>query len=67
LYGADAGLKPVRLRRLSLVCLIETLQLWWDRSEQRQHLARLDHRMLRDIGVSHVDAYRESRKWFWQD
>jgi uncharacterized protein YjiS (DUF1127 family) len=67
LYSTDARLKPVSLRRSSLLRLIETLQFWWDRSEQRRHLARLDDRMLRDIGVSHAEAHRESQKWFWQD
>ena len=67
LYHADVRLKPGWLRRASPLRLVEMLQLWWDRSEQRRQLARLDDRMLRDIGVSHTDAYRESRKWFWQD
>lgn len=47
--------------------LVETVQLWWERSEQRRHLAQLDGRMLRDIGVSQAEAYQESQKWFWQD
>jgi uncharacterized protein YjiS (DUF1127 family) len=62
---------PVRLRagwlRFSPLRLAEIVQRWWERSEQRLELARLDDRMLRDIGVSRVDAYRESLKWFWQD
>ena len=67
LYGVDVRLKPSWLQRSSPLRLVETLQLWWERSDQRRCLARLDDRMLRDIGVSHSEAYRESRKWFWQD
>ena len=39
---------------------------WQERHEQRAHLAGMDERMLKDIGVSHVDAARESGKPFWQ-
>jgi uncharacterized protein YjiS (DUF1127 family) len=44
----------------------ETLTLWRDRARQRRHLARLDERLLRDIGIDRVDALRESRKPFWK-
>jgi uncharacterized protein YjiS (DUF1127 family) len=37
-----------------------------ERSRQRRQLARLDARMLRDIGVSRSAAFGETRKWFWQ-
>ncbi|MBO6717749.1 MAG: DUF1127 domain-containing protein [Rhizobiaceae bacterium] len=37
---------------------------WYDRWVQRQHLAELDDRMLRDIGISRAEAGRESRKLF---
>lgn len=67
LYAADVRLHAGGLRRLSPTRFVETVQLWWERSEQRSHLARLDDRMLRDIGVSHGEADRESEKWFWQD
>ena len=39
---------------------------WQERHEQRAHLAGMDERMLKDIGVTHVDAARESSKPFWQ-
>ena len=32
----------------------------------RAALARLNDRLLRDIGLSVLDADREIRKWFWQ-
>jgi uncharacterized protein YjiS (DUF1127 family) len=39
---------------------------WHERAEQRMHLAGMDERMLKDIGVSSVDAVRESSKPFWK-
>ncbi len=36
---------------------------WLDRQRQRQHLSRLDDRLLDDIGVSRDAAKAESRRW----
>ena len=36
---------------------------WLDRQRQRSHLARLDLRLLNDIGVSPRAAEEESRRW----
>jgi uncharacterized protein YjiS (DUF1127 family) len=38
---------------------------WQVRARQRNHLARLDDRMLRDVGLSRSDVEREWRKPFW--
>ena len=43
-----------------------TLVLWQDRARQRAHLASLDHRMLRDIGLSRADVAGEASKPFWR-
>jgi uncharacterized protein YjiS (DUF1127 family) len=48
------------------VDLPETLSLWQDRARQRRCLARLDDRLLRDIGIDRADALREIRKPFWE-
>jgi uncharacterized protein YjiS (DUF1127 family) len=40
--------------------------LWLARIRQRQALARLDDRLLRDIGVTRDQAKAESRKPFWR-
>ena len=37
------------------------------RQRQRTSLAQLDDRMLRDMGISRLEADRESRKPFWRD
>jgi len=39
---------------------------WIARSRQRQALAELDDHMLRDIGITRVEAARESGKPFWR-
>lgn len=42
------------------------IQLWINRHQQRKALQQLDERTLKDIGVSRVDALRESYKPFWK-
>ena len=46
--------------------LANRLAEWQERAEQRKHLAGMDERMLKDIGVNSVDAVRESSKPFWK-
>ena len=46
--------------------IIDTVLAWQDRAKGRAELRRLNDRMLRDIGISRVDAYRESSKPFWK-
>ena len=42
------------------------LLLWQRRWQQRQHLAELDAHLLRDIGVTPREAFREASKPFWR-
>jgi len=44
----------------------ETLSLWYERSRQRRQLARMDDRLLRDIGLDRASAMEEVSKPFWQ-
>ena len=46
--------------------LFGPLVLWQRRWQQRQHLAGLDAHLLRDIGVTPREAFREAGKPFWQ-
>lgn len=46
--------------------LVNQAVLWRDQTLGRRLLARLDDRMLRDIGLSRSDVERESAKFFWQ-
>jgi uncharacterized protein YjiS (DUF1127 family) len=56
---------PARLAEL-LSAAIETVLLWHERRCDRGHLASLDDRMLRDIGITQADVEREYRKPFWR-
>ena len=55
---------PAGLGRLFLASL-NHLQLWYERSRQRRYLARLDDRLLDDIGVDRSAAMEEVSKPFW--
>ena len=56
---AGPSLRPV----LSLVR--KMLQQWRRRRRERAELARLDDRMLRDIGITRGDVWQEINKPFW--
>lgn len=43
------------------------LNAWRVRHKTRVHLASLDDRTLRDIGLSRYDAYKEAEKPFWEE
>lgn len=40
--------------------------MWHDRARQRRHLAALDDRSLRDIGIDRASAHFEASKPFWR-
>lgn len=46
--------------------VIDTVTTWRQRAVTRHELARLDTRMLRDIGITHVDVELEAGKPFWR-
>ncbi len=46
--------------------LLETVRTWIERQRQRRELMSLDERLLKDIGVSRVDAEAEWRKPPWR-
>ena len=43
----------------------QTLLTWQRRVNERTRLAELDDRAYKDMGITRVDAWRESRKPFW--
>lgn len=47
--------------------LATKLGVWQRRWRERQELARLDERLLRDAGLSRYDALTEASKPFWRD
>jgi len=64
---ARMGLKPRRSFVLQgLVAVFELVSVWQDRRRQRLTLARLDDRMLHDIGLTYSDVDREISKPFWR-
>ena len=56
---------PPALGRFA-TALVEQLYAWQDRVQQRTHLAALEDHLLKDMGISRADAYRESAKPFWR-
>ena len=46
--------------------VLETLRKWRRRAHERAELAKLDDRMLKDIGLTRCDAEFLSNKWFWR-
>lgn len=66
--AGSAGSKSLwaigKIRRL-VVKILTMPVIWQERAEQRALLGELNERMLKDIGVTAAEAYRESRKPFW--
>ena len=50
----------------ALPALWETLVTWQERANQRGHLASLEGRLLKDMGISRADAESEAAKPFWR-
>ncbi len=53
-----------KVRRVTVKCL-KIIMVWQERAEQRHALSELNEQMLKDIGVSGADAYKEVLKPFW--
>ncbi|WP_150913592.1 DUF1127 domain-containing protein [Marinobacter halotolerans] len=47
--------------------MIQRLNRWYINYRTRRQLARLPDAMLKDIGVSRIDAEQEASKAFWKD
>jgi uncharacterized protein YjiS (DUF1127 family) len=45
---------------------VEQLHLWQERAAQRAHLAGLEDRLLKDMGIGRADADQEAAKPFWR-
>ncbi len=46
--------------------IFDRLLLWQERASQRQALASLDDRLLKDLGITRGEAAQEARKPFWR-
>jgi uncharacterized protein YjiS (DUF1127 family) len=47
--------------------LSETTSMWRSRLRQRRELQELSDHVLKDIGISRCDVFRESSKYFWHE
>lgn len=61
-WTQEAALRWNRMWRLVGAELNQTVE----RARQRQALARLDDRMLHDLGLQRDRVSSELNKWFWQ-
>lgn len=50
----------------TLVRLADMFATWERRARERRMLAEMPDRMLKDLGISRLDANRESYKPFWR-
>lgn len=56
---------PISTRSTPLVERIDLIMTWIERTQQRRALARLDDRLLADIGLSRAQAEQEGCKPGW--
>ena len=63
-YSTWAPTRPATSNPFAAV--FSLLARWIERARQRQALAGLDDQMLRDIGITRVEAARECDKPFWR-
>lgn len=47
--------------------LFQILKLWNERIEERKQLAKVDQRLLKDMGISMYEAQQEIAKPFWRN
>jgi uncharacterized protein YjiS (DUF1127 family) len=59
------ALPLARTLRRGGVSLALALLQWHELAQQRRRLLALDDRMLKDIGITRVDACREGARPFW--
>ena len=51
----------------ALVRLAGMVATWERRAQERRSLAEMSQHMLKDLGISRLDARRASAKPFWRD
>jgi uncharacterized protein YjiS (DUF1127 family) len=59
--------RPAERLRAALSWGILTLLRWQELARQRRALAALSDHMLKDLGLTRVDALREAGRPFWDD
>lgn len=56
---------PASAPRL-LLTVLAAVGTWGERRRQRRALSELNGHLLRDVGLSTADVWRETRKPFWR-
>jgi len=64
--AVDWGVWTLCQARVAATTVLALLLTWYLRSRSRHHLAGLDARGLKDIGLSRADVAREVDKPFWR-
>ena len=64
--AAAHRLQPATGRKRLVLVVAMLVETWLERRRQRLALLELSDHMLKDVGLSRLDAYREGRKSFWQ-
>ena len=65
-YAPGLARSAVRFALVRLVSNLQTaVRAWAGRARQRRALAKLDERLLTDIGVNRLQAKAEAGKPFW--
>jgi uncharacterized protein YjiS (DUF1127 family) len=71
--ASEHALRPAPRRRglyrsaaLGLRRSLDTLRLWRQRARGRQQLRSFDDHLLRDIGITRLQAEAEAHKPFWR-
>lgn len=64
--ATPAPVGVVRATARAMWAFVETILEWEERRRQRLALQALDDHLLRDIGISRVEADGEGRKPFWR-
>ena len=67
LFRPGTAERAASARRVLAWKLLDRLRFWSRRARQRRALARLDDRLLRDIGLTRHQAERAARKPFWRN
>jgi len=65
-YCASFENSFIHSNKLTIKKLTQIISLWKRRYQQRKALAKLDQRMLEDIGYSHQQVQQEIAKPFWK-
>lgn len=50
----------------AVLALLDRVETWFDRHDQRTSLSELTEHQLKDVGLSTADVAREAAKPFWQ-